>query len=78
MPNQPRKSKLPKRFQNCKSVFKSVRRNNPLKPLQINQETTDVDDESNVGNEPIIKMEDVFDNTIERLDVLLNISFENL
>ena len=75
MPNQPRKSELPKRFKNCKSVFKSVRRNNPLKPLQINQETTDVDDESNVVNEPMIKMEDVFDNTIERLDVLLNIVF---
>jgi hypothetical protein len=78
MPNQPRKSELPKRFKNCKSVFKSVRRNNPLKPLQINQETTDVDDEANVINEPMIKMEDVFDNTIERLDVLINISFENL
>ena len=78
MPNQPRKSELPKRFQNCKSVFKSVRRNNPLKPLQINQETTDVDDEANVIDEPTIKMEDVFDNTIDRLDVLLNISFGNL
>ena len=78
MPNQPRKSELPKRFKDCKSVFKSVRRNNPLKPLQINKETTDVDDESNVVNEPMIKMEDVFDNTIERLDVSLNISFENL
>ena len=77
MPNQPRKSELPKRFQNCKSVFKSVRRNNPLKPLQINQETKNVDDESNVTNEPMIKMEDVFDNTIERLDILLNIYFEN-
>ena len=65
------------RFQNCKSVFKSVRRNNPLKPLQINQETKNLDDESNVTNEPIIKMEDVFDNTIERLDILLDISFEN-
>ena len=78
MPNQPRKSELPKRFKDCKSVFKSVRRNNPLKPLQINKETTDVDDELNVVNEPMIKMEDVFDNTIERLDVSLNISFENL
>ena len=77
MPNQPRKSKLPKRFQNCKSVFKSVRRNNPLKPLQINKETTDVDNESNVVNEPMIKMEDAFDSTIERLDILLDISFEN-
>ena len=28
-----------------------MRRNNPLKPLQINKETTDVDDESNVTNE---------------------------
>ena len=77
MPNQPRKSELPKRFQNCKSVFKSVRRNNPLKPLQINQETTDVDDESNFEQESRIKIEDCFDNTIERLDILLNIYFEN-
>ena len=60
-----------------KSIIISVRRNNPLKPLQINQETKNVDDESNVTNEPMIKMEDVFDNTIERLDILLDISFEN-
>ena len=61
-----------------KSIITSVKKNNPLKPLQINQETKNVDDESNVTNEPMIKMEDVFDSTIERLDILLNISFENL
>ena len=60
-----------------KSIITSVKKNNPLKPLQINQETKIVDDESNVTNEPIIKMEDAFDNTIERLDILLDISFEN-
>ena len=61
-----------------KSIITSVRKNNPLKPLQINQETKNVDDDSNVTNAPLIKMEDVVNNTIERLDVLLNISFENL
>ena len=60
-----------------KSIITSARKNNPLKPLQINQETKNVDDESNVTNEPMIKMEDEFDNTIERLDILLDISFEN-
>ena len=60
-----------------KSIITSVKKNNPLKPLQINQETKSVDDESNVTNEPMIKMEDEFDNTIERLDILLDISFEN-
>ena len=60
-----------------KSIITSVKKTNPLKPLQINQETKNVDDESNVTNEPIIKMEDEFDNTIERLDILLDISFEN-
>ena len=60
------------------TVFKSVRRNNPLKPLQINQETTDVEVESNARNELMIKMEDVFDNTIERSDILLDISFEKV
>ena len=60
-----------------KSIITSVKKNNPLKPLQINQETKIVDDESNVTNELIIKMEDAFDNTIERLDILLDISFEN-
>ena len=60
-----------------KNIITSVRKNNPLKPLQINQETKNVDDESNVTNEPMIKMEDEFDNTIERLDILLDISFEN-
>ena len=49
----------------------------PLKTLQINQETTDVDDESNFEQESRIKIEDCFDNTIERLDILLNIYFEN-
>ena len=61
-----------------KSIITSVRKNNPLKPLQINQETKNVDDVSNVTNAPLIKMEDVVNNTIERLDVLLDISFENL
>ena len=61
-----------------KSIITSVRRSNPLNPLQINQETKNVDDDSNVTNAPLIKMEDVVNNTIERLDVLLNISFENL
>ena len=60
-----------------KSIITSVKKNNPLKPLQINQETKSVDDESNVTNEPMIKMEDVFDNTIERLDILSNTSSEN-
>ena len=57
---------------------KSSERKQPLKTLQINQETKSVDDESNVTNEPMIKMEDAFDSTIERLDILLDISFENL
>ena len=61
-----------------KSIITSVKKTNPLKPLQINQETKSVDDESNVTNEPMIKMEDAFDSTIERLDILLDISFENL
>ena len=56
---------------------KSSERKQPLKPLQINQETTDVDYESNFEQESRIKIEDCFDNTIERLDILLNISFEN-
>ena len=56
---------------------KSSERKQPLKTLQINQETTNVDDESNFEQESMIKIEDCFDNTIERLDVLLNISFEN-
>ena len=60
-----------------KSIITSVKKNNPLKPLQINQETKSVDDESNVTNEPMIKMEDAFDSTIKRLDILLDISFEN-
>ena len=60
-----------------KSIITSVKKNNPLKPLQINQETKSVDDESNITNEPMIKMEDAFDSTIERLDILLDISFEN-
>ena len=60
-----------------KSIIQSVRKNNPLKPLQINQETKNVDDDSNVTNAPLIKMEDVVNNTIERLDILLDISFEN-
>ena len=60
-----------------KSIITSVRKNNPLKPLQINQETKNVDDDSNVTNAPLIKMEDVVNNTIERLDILLDISFEN-
>ena len=60
-----------------KSIITSVKKNNPLKPLQINQETKSVDNESNVTNEPMIKMEDAFDSTIERLDILLDISFEN-
>ena len=60
-----------------KSIITSANKNNPLKALQINQETKNVDDESNVTNEPMIKMEDEFDNTIERLDILLDISFEN-
>ena len=60
-----------------KSIITSVKKTNPLKPLQINQETKSVDDESNVTNEPMIKMEDAFDSTIERLDILLDISFEN-
>ena len=57
---------------------KSSERKQPLKTLQINQETTNVDDESNFEQESRIKIEDCFDNTIERLDILLNISFENL
>ena len=72
--------KKPKGFsarESRKNIITSVRKNNPLKPLQINQETKNVDDESNVTNEPMIKMEDEFDNTIERLDILLDISFEN-
>ena len=60
-----------------KSIITSVRKNNPLKPLQVNLETKNVADESNVTNEPMIKMEDAFDSTIERLDILLDISFEN-
>ena len=60
-----------------KSIITSVKKNNPLKPLQINQETKSVDDESNFTNEPMIKVEDAFDSTIERLDILLDISFEN-
>ena len=60
-----------------KSIITSVRKNNPLKPLHVNLETKNVADESNVTNEPMIKMEDEFDNTIERLDILLDISFEN-
>ena len=56
---------------------KSSERKQPLKTLQINQETTDVDYESNFEQESRIKIEDCFDNTIERLDILLNISFEN-
>jgi hypothetical protein len=60
-----------------KSIITSVRKNNPLKPLQVNLETKNVADESNVTNEPLIKMEDVVNNTIERLDILLDISFEN-
>ena len=36
-------------------------------------QTKNVDDDSNVTNAPLIKMEDVVNNTIERLDVLLNI-----
>ena len=60
-----------------KSIITSVRKNNPLKPLQINQETKNVDKDSNVTNAPLIKMEDVVSNTIERLDILLDISFEN-
>ena len=56
---------------------KSSERKQPLKTLQINQETTNVDDESNFEQESRIKIEDCFDNTIERLDILLNIYFEN-
>ena len=56
---------------------KSSERKRPLKTLQINQETTDVDDELNFEQESRIKIEDCFDNTIERLDILLNIYFEN-
>ena len=55
----------------------SSERKQPLKTLQIGQETTDVDDESNFEQESRIKIEDCFDNTIERLDILLNIYFEN-
>ena len=60
-----------------KSIITSVKKNNPLKPLQINQEKNNVDDDSNVTNAPLIKMEDVVNNAIERLDILLDISFEN-
>ena len=56
---------------------KSSERKQPLKTLQINQETTNVDDESNFEQESRIKIEDCFDNTIERLDIFLNISVEN-
>ena len=56
---------------------KSSERKQALKTLQINQETTNVDDESNFEQESRIKIEDCFDNTIERLDILLNIYFEN-
>ena len=55
----------------------SSERKQPLKTLQINQETTDVDYESNFEQESRIKIEDCFDNTIERLDIFLNIYFEN-
>ena len=54
----------------------SSERKQPLKTLQISQET-DVDDESNFEQESRIKIEDCFDNTIERLDISLNIYFEN-
>ena len=56
---------------------KSSEKKQPLITLQINQETTDVDDESNLQQESRIKIEDCFDNTIERFDILINISFEN-
>ena len=56
---------------------KSSERKQILKTFQISQETTDVDDESNFEQESRIKIEDCFDNTIERLDILLNIYFEN-
>ena len=69
-PDEPRKSIQQK-------GVKSSERKQPLKTLQINQETTDVDYESNFEQESRIKIEDCFDNTIERLDILLNISFEN-
>ena len=41
---------------------KSSERKQPLKTLQINQETTNVDDESNFEQESRIKIEDCFDN----------------
>ena len=72
-PNEPRKSIQLKGVRSSKSS----ERKQPLKTLQINQETTDVDDESSFEQESMIKIEDCFDNMIERLDILLNISFEN-
>jgi hypothetical protein len=73
-PDEPRKSMQQKGVRNCKSS----ERKQPLRTLQINQETTDVADESNFEQESMIKIEDCFDNTIERLDILPNnISFEN-
>ena len=72
-PDEPRKIVQAERVRSSKSSEKKQ----PLKTLQINQETTDVDDELNFEQESRIKIEDCFDNTIERLDILLNISFEN-
>ena len=72
-PDEPRKSIETKGVRSSKSS----ERKQPLKTLQINQEATDVDEESSFEQESMIKIEDCFDNTIERLDILLNISFEN-
>ena len=72
-PDEPRKIIKPEGVRSSKSSEKKQ----PLKTLQIYQETTDVDDESNFEQESRIKIEDCFDNTIERLDILLNIYFEN-
>ena len=72
-PDEPRKSIQQKGV----GSSKSSERKQILKTFQISQETTDVDDESNFEQESRIKIEDCFDNMIERLDILLNISFEN-
>ena len=73
-PEEPRKSIQQKGVRSSNSS----ERKQPLKTLQIYQETNDVDYESNFEQESRIKIEDCFDNTIERLDIFLNISVENI
>ena len=61
--DEPRNNISPKRVKSCKSI----RINDPLETLEINQETTDSDVKPTIGNEPMVEKEVVsYDSVFER------------